>query len=220
MSLSRAEMNQLRGLMSRLTVAPPPSKKKNKKKKGKKPANIPAGISRGTNAAGTAPDNGSVTVSRTELLGPVTIQAGSTVSGAYHLLPTAANISWLHKLSAAFDRIEWLSATLHWKPFVGTNSSGSIAFGVEWGQDVAISSVTRSKVQACTPVYESPVWQSGKLSLPQRFLMTRRVYLLNSTDSLDTMPGTIVYALVGAEKQVSVGEIWITYRVRLSGTSA
>lgn len=223
MSLSRAERGQLVGLMAKLGLAnsaPPPPRTRPKRKKKKKKASgmqgIPAGVTRGTSASGAQPSNGEIVVTRCELLDAVVVSTAASV-GSVALLPSSTALSWLHKLRSAFDRIEWLSAKLHWKPFVGTQTSGSVAFGVDWNSVAA--TVTRAKVQACTPVYESPVWQAGNLNLPARYLMSRKVYHFDATDEADRQPGKLIWAVAGASA-ATVGEIWCTYKVRLSGTTA
>lgn len=158
-------------------------------------------------------------VSRCEQLCEVKYDAEAKVySGKTELVPTSKVMTWLHKLSAAFDRIEWLSATLHYKPFVGTNSTGSIAFGVDWNSDVG--TLSREKILAATPVYESPVWQGGNMALPAKMLMTRKFYFLQSSVAADKMPGILMWNLAGATTSSSYGELWVTYKVRLSGTTA
>lgn len=212
-------------MLAKTTVSQPPKKKR--AKKTKKPQNIPAGVSRGPNASGTTARQGEVVISRSELMAEVasTSKGAGNDTGYAHLFPDASTLSWLHKVRSAFDRIEWLSATLHYKSFVGTNTSGSVAFGVDWNSN--FTAVTRSKVQALTPVYETPIWQSGQITLPARYLMTRKVYLLEADSSKnieDRQPGTVLWALAGVDAPAAttktVGEIWCTYKVRLSGTTA
>lgn len=230
MSLSQREVTQLRQLLSKMSVKPAPAaapkKKKNRRRNKKSGAaasqGIPAGMTRGTNASGTRANSGEVTISRTELLGAISYPSAGDGSGNIPLYPTSEHLAWLQKVCAAFERIEWLSAVVHWKPFVGTNTAGSVAFGVDWNS--VIGTVSRAKVQSCTPVYESPIWQAGQLVLPQKYLMTRRFYLLESKQDADKQPGIVLWALAGAAKpsvgSTEYGELWVTYKVRLSGTTS
>lgn len=228
MSLSRGEMAQLRGLMSKLAVAPAPKlgakkrrRRRRRKAAGNPPQNIPGGVTRGPNASQSGNSNGEIEVSRCEMVMAAKTGADGAYLGSVLLYPTDKVLTWLHKLRSAFDRIEWISASLEWKPFVGTQTNGSIAFGVDWNSLLTEgTTVTREKVQACTPVYETPVWQGGKLNLPKKYLMTRRVYLLEAANAEDKSPGTIMVSAVGGSANVTLGEIWCRYRVRLSGTSA
>jgi adenylylsulfate kinase-like enzyme len=53
--------------------------------------------------------------------------------------------------------------------------------------------------------------------------MTRKVYLLEAEEKGDKQPGTVVWALAGTPadgKSTVYGEIWCTYKVRLSGTTS
>lgn len=218
MSLSQREIGQLRALLAKATISPPANKQKKRRtrrKKGNNPKPIPAGVTRATNAP-NANKMGEIVATRRELLATVSTTQGD--SGVVQLNPTSEVMAWLQKLTAAFERIEWLSATLHWQPHVGANTSGSVAFGVDWGGNP--TTTTRAKVLATTPVYESPVWQAGNLGLPQKYLMSRRYYVISSTATDDSCPGTVLWSVAGGGKNTSFGEIWITYKVRLSGTTA
>lgn len=219
MSLSQREIGQLRALLSKATISPPAPKSKKRrtrrKRKNNNPKPIGAGVTRVTNAP-NANKMGEVVATRRELLS--TIKISSSESGVVDLNPSSDVMAWLQKLTAAFERIEWLSATLHWQPHVGANTSGSVAFGVDWG--ASPSSTTRAKVLATTPCYESPVWQAGNLVLPQKYLMSRRYYLISSKADANSCPGSVIWSLAGGSSGTSYGEIWITYKVRLSGTTA
>lgn len=163
---------------------------------------------------------GEIVVSRSEKFCAVTAQNG-TALGITPIFPSSTVMAWLAKLTVAFDRIEWLSCQLVWKPFVGTSKSGSLAMGVDWDSSFAANSITRDKVQAATPVYESPIWQSGTMRLPAKMLMTRKAYSLHSVEAPDKQPGQVLWSLAGVDDDLrEVGEIWITYKVRLSGTTA
>lgn len=218
MSLSQREIGQLRALLSKVSItspAPKSRKRRNRRKRNANPKPIPAGVSRATNSAG-ANKMGEIVASRRELL--ATIAVSTATAGVIQLNPSSEVMAWLQKLTAPFERIEWLAATLHWQPHVGANTAGSIAFGVDWGGKP--TSTTRAKVLATTPCYESPVWQSGNLVLPQKYLMSRRYYTISSTATDDSCPGSVVWSVAGGSSGTSYGEIWITYKVRLSGTTA
>lgn len=230
MSLSAKEIKQLRGLLSKVSIGSKPKKQpRRRKRRGANPPGIPAGQTRAVSAMGGSNSggaNGEIMVSRTELLGSIDLEANTAENvGLYKLVPTADNLSWLAKLVVAFDRIEWLSCTVVYKPFVGTSSSGSVAFSPDWDSATAKEKVTRAKIQAGSPVYESPVWQAGKIVLPSKYLQSRRYYSLHGakTDPFDQAPCQILWSIKGAEAtggKTSLGELWITYKVRLSGTSA
>lgn len=177
---------------------------------------------RGSNVS--SQQQGMVVVSRSEMLSTLSsTQAVGTAFGQIDLFPTSSSMSWLAKLVVAFERIEWLSATLVYKPFVGTTTNGSICFGVDWNSSVSLSADNaRAKVQASTPVFEAPIWQTGKLPLPSSMLMSRRFYTLSSsTEKPDHQPGIVIWSMTNSPGNSEIlGELWVDYRVRLSGTSA
>lgn len=226
-----AQATQVANLLRAMTLEPAgrvPARRRRRRNRRNRRARNPQSNSSGIPAAITrqptaSPNNmGVVVASRCELFTPLKTMANATeTTGATPLYPTAECMPWLHKLAAAFERIEWLSATLCWKPFVGTSASGSVAFGVDWNSN-AEDPVKREKVLATTPVYESPVWQSGQLQLPLSMLMSRRQYMIAAKDLVDRQPGTLIWSLAGLDSAAakSVGELWVIYRVRLSGTTA
>lgn len=170
---------------------------------------------------GVIANSGEVTLSRVELLTSVELPANKGEgAAAVELLPSANVMSWLYKISVAFDRIVWMRARVTWKPCVGTTTNGSLVYGVDWNSNK--SGPTRESVQALTPNVENAVWQAATLVLPQDRLMTRRYYNLNSASKEDRQPGTLSYHVKGAAQATAqpLGDLWIEYTVRLSGTQA
>lgn len=222
MSLSQRDVTQLRQLLSKLSVTPAPKKRRRRKHRNGG-AGVPAATTRPVNTtrhnAVNGGSDGEIVVSRTEKLADVN-PSDKVTTGLVPLYPTSSVMPWLAKLVVAFDRIEWLQATLQFKPFVGTQTSGSVAFSVDWDSSVGSGSVTRNKVLSGTPVYEAPVWQNGRLPLPQKMLMSRKAYSLHTVDLADKQPGNLMWSVEGHDKTTTLGEVWITYRVRLSGTTA
>lgn len=166
--------------------------------------------------------DGSITLSRSELLTSVDVQANAdTSTGAIQLYPTPQNMTWLAKLAAAYDQIVWHSARVFFKPACGTTRNGSLLIGVDW--DPTAADTARATVQSCTPVTEAPVWQQSQLTLPSTRLQSRKYYFLKgSPQAQDKAPGVLLYhAKVDKESnQRFYGDIWIDYRVTLQGPSA
>lgn len=159
--------------------------------------------------------DGAITLSRRELLGTVKT-ASKAAKGVFPLVPSANSMAWLANLTKCFERIVWHSATIEWIPMVGTQTAGSIIFGVDWSYGLKATDVDRPKVASLTPLVDAPIWQRGSLNLNQGQLQTRRFYSLLETSSFDNSPGQLAYAATGDDGDV--GELWITYRVSLSGT--
>lgn len=225
--MSSVDINQLRNLLAKVTIQPP---KKRRKKRGQAqpPTSIPGAMlpivvskrngrrrKRGLN---NFANSGEVTLSRTELLTSVDIPTNkSEIANFVDLYPTKDTMSWLAKVGAAFDRIVWLRAKVIWKPCVGTTANGSIVFGVDWNSSTG-KAPERPNVQALTPVCENAVWQAAVVTLPQDRLMSRKNYMLNTTTKQDRQPGTFLYHAKGAAG--SIGDFWIEYTVKLSGTQS
>lgn len=225
MSLSRQDVASLSKLLAKINVSPAASSKpkggRRRRARGRNrdAGSAPLAASRPTNPSGRGPNSGEVMVQRTELLSAVTV-TGTVTSGFINLAPSTTVLSWLQKVFVAFERIEWVHATLLYKPFVSASTSGSIAVGFDWDSTVAsAASVTRATVQASTPVYESPVWQNGRVTLPKKMLMTRRYYSKVGSESIDVQPCQVIWATAGASA-ATIGELWLEYKVKLSGTSA
>lgn len=168
--------------------------------------------------------NGEVTVQRSEMVVSTMAAAGSVV-----LTPMA--LPWLKNLAQAFERVRWLKAVLEYRPLVGTSHDGSVAVGFDWmspttklsctdGQLHLTADPTKSGVLACTPSFDTPVWQRvPSVPLPASRLMSRAWYEVGTAEeakanAIDFAPGSISYVSTAA----SVGEIWIHYKVVLSGT--
>lgn len=165
-----------------------------------------------------APGDGTVTVSRRELLAEIkTSGSAPTATGVIPLVPSKDALAWLHNLSQAFELIIWHSALVQYVPMVGTTENGSLIHGVDWTNVVSADGLTRAKVSALTPVLDSPIWQANQLRLPTAQLQSRKFYALASDDKFDSRPGQIVY-VASSKTAGTVGELWLTYQVTLKGT--
>lgn len=235
MSFTNAEVSKLRQLLSTVSLAPKTKSKRNRKRaRGpQQPAHIPAGYSSIPNASnprrrksGLAATNnsGDVVVSRSELLSPLIVVANSNSLDTYvDMFPTSSVLAWLAKLTIAFERITWLSARVMYKPFSGTTKTGSVCIGVDWNSSLTKDlPASRSKTQSTTPVMEMPIWQSGSMMLPAMRLMSRREYTLSAGEPFDRQPCQILISVTSQPDRtdVTVGELWVDYKVRLSGTTS
>lgn len=168
-----------------------------------------------TNPSGRGfPPSGTIRVNRRELL----LELKQSTAGSVDLM--CANLPWLSKLSACFDRIRWHRAILVWRPAVGTSTGGQLLMGPDW--DSNISKVSATQVAALTPIYESPIWQGGQLALPSSRLMTRKEYFIRQdkdkkTQVSECSPCGILYSVTGTADQPA-GHLWLDYDVTLFGT--
>lgn len=146
---------------------------------------------------------------------------------AKSLLFHPANFPWLKNLSKAFDMYQWLRVVIEYKPVVGAMTDGATAVGFDWStQDVKFAdkdgklhsvgvTPSRDAALACTPCFDTPVWQVKSLVLPADKLQQRLWYSLSMSENLAAVPGALVFA---STKDAATGEIWVHYKVRLSGT--
>lgn len=130
---------------------------------------------------------------------------------------------WLKGLSKSFDRWICHSIRLEYKPAVGTNTAGRVAFGIDWDSNKETQPNWKNYVMTLTPLIETPVWQGTAFNLPPSRLMSRRSYALRkkSTDStpddFDLNPGWLCWWASGKTTDV-YGDLWICYDVTLFGT--
>lgn len=224
--ISQREVNQLRSLLSKVTLtqrSKPPKKRRKNVTQSQLP-NLPAAITprRSKRASGTGISGsreGEVRIKRNELL--VSLDLDDTKTEQFFVVPlkpTANNLPWLFGLTRSFDQVIWHSAVLTYRPCVGTNSSGIIVIGMDWNFSSNKDSMTRTHIQSCTPVTETPVYAPTRLVLPRSRLQSRKSYNTNATDN-DASPGQIL-AYMRAGKGIMCGDLWMEYDVTLMGTQA
>lgn len=162
---------------------------------------------------------GTVVIARCELLEEVKGSKNGN-KGAIYLQPL--KFTWLKGLAGSFDRVSWVSASVIWKPAVGTNSDGLICYGVDWNSNTVPN--TRAGILALTPIADHPVWQSTEanpLILPASKLQSRKDYAVtgdSTVPAFDKGPGVLAWAITSEDVKV-YGELWIHYHVRLFGTA-
>lgn len=230
-NLSKAEVKQLRALMSKASMSPKPTpsggrNKSRRKRKNTVPQGIPAALTLPPNASATTsrsrrsgnnPGSGTVTIKRSEFLGEITVpKSSSTAGGIFSVTP--ASINWLSKIAGNFQTVVWHVVVFKWRPAVGTSQGGTLCLGMDWSS-TQTSVPDRKNVQAFSPSIEVPFWQSANLNLPRSKLMTRREYILDSKSQTDQGPGILCWALKTSPLTVDtfLGDLWIDYSVTLSG---
>lgn len=98
-----------------------------------------------------------------------------------------------------------------------------VTFGVDWNADN--QAFTEAKVLAFSPLIATQVAQPARLGpFNQAQMMTRLWYSTEdgTKDNFDQQPGKVGWLLQSDATAASkvFGEFWVTYRVRLSGTTA
>lgn len=124
---------------------------------------------------------------------------------------------WLNTITQGFERIVWHRATITYRPAVGTTKDGLVKFGADWTSTRQDSAATSEYITACTPFVSGPVWQCLTVNLPASQLQSRKQYILTSSDKSDQSPCTIL-CMSTPKGTTTMGELWVTYDVTLSGT--
>lgn len=169
----------------------------------------------------TVNSDGGVSISRTELLGTLSLPAGQpTVVGHFDLVPDSC--AFLKSLFKSFERIRWTKIHIYYKPAVGTTYGGLVSVGVDW--DFSGADAGRSVLSAYTPNFTVSAWtdtQSRPMVLPPARLAGRAWYTPRTGDWIDKGPGKIHWAVDGTTSKAatSIGELWISYTAQLMGTN-
>lgn len=81
---------------------------------------------------------------------------------------------------------------------------------------------TRTDIVSHTPNITQAVWEDGDrhpLILPRDKLQTRKWYIMGAKDA-DGGPGQLEIGVTSAAVNQVLGEVWVEYTVRMSGTQA
>lgn len=195
---------QMAQLMSRLPKKAPAAKKsKPRRRRNKKSQPMTSGELR---------------LSKMELVSTVKIPANAgTNSGAVKVL--AGEFPFLKGFSGSFERIQWLRLRFVYKPLVGTTKDGGVTLGFDW--NYRDPKTTRADVACYSPTQTGSVFKEFSLTLPQAKLATRKWYDVLAT-GFDGGPGLLAWAIDGPKEagEKSYGEIWVSYEIVLSGTTA
>lgn len=187
--------------------APSKKKKKKRKKKAKQAMNVA--------------NDGSITLSRKELLTTISIPANAAESkGHIDLIPDS--FSFLKNVFSSFDRVKWLKLNLVYKPAVGTTYGGLITLGMDW--DFGSEDVDRKTISGFTPSMTMSAWtdtERSPMKLPASRLQSRLWYLPRASDFNDKGPGKIHWAASGttAKAATTLGEVWADYTLVMYGTN-
>lgn len=174
-------------------------------------------------APATALASGDVLVTKRELVLTLTLKKGlANAKGHIDVLPDS--FPWLKKLFSSFERIRFEKLAFCYSPLVGTTYGGALTMGMDW--DWSGDDVDRSKIAAYSPSVTMPLYGTGgtrRFTLPASRLQSRSWYAPRTSVDVDKGPGRLRWALDGTsdkDSDVTVGDVWVEYTVRLSGTQA
>lgn len=227
----KREIQQLLARVNQLSVAPKPRKRR-KRRGNQGPANLLAASAAVTNNGGRSgrrrrkrgvgsqiAQSGDVTLERCEMLTALKLGSGkSTLVGSEPL--ALAKFGFLASMGKAFERVRWMQCHIWYKPAVGTNFGGLVTLGVDW--NLGKGPTDRKGIVALTPNHTLACYADSEKSpmvLPSDRLMSRQWYD-TSKDDADGAPGTLCWAVdsTAPSAETTVGEVWVRYRVVLSGT--
>lgn len=217
----KKEIANLQRRLSSMSTAGPSKKRKSKSKTPNVVAPLvqrPIRTGSSTKSKrGIGPADGSCRVRRKECLFELHGVGGIN---SWNFLLRPSDFPWLKKIAGAFSRVTWHSCKVSWRSAVGTQRDGLISYGADWDTNIG-DAITRATVLSLTPVMDHPVWQTTDTTpmvLPASKLMTRKEYLFQTKDLVDSAPASIMAWCTGSEAKVSYGEIWIEYDLTLFGT--
>lgn len=180
----------------------------------------PANNRKRRNRAKVPTSGGEIIVKRKELLEAV--KAGALAGDVYKkFVLRPKNFTWLKTLSKAFEKYQWVSLKVMWKPAVGTTVGGLVSMGMRWEETTQDPS-KREEIVAHTPNRTIAVWEDGEkmpLLIPPSRLQTRKWYLMDD-DGSDGGPGQVELGVSTSEVNKLLGEVWVEYTIRMAGTQA
>lgn len=207
-NVPQVSMAQLSGLLRGLEVSK------------KRPAKRRARRGRAT-LAREVENEGTIVLTRSELLTTVTLAANNTESLSHYEI-NPATLSFLKGVANAFERSKWHVLEFWYKPAVGTTYGGLVVFGVDW--DFSGTAKSRADIAAYTPSYSCAAWsdsQTRPMRLPAGRLQSRMWFQHRASALVDKGPCRLWVGVSGqnTSSNTTVGEIWVRYRVELMGTS-
>lgn len=160
---------------------------------------------------------GDIHLRKMELCGNISVPASS--NNAHGSCSLSAQVPpFLKTISKSFERIKWLSVTITYRSAVSMTQAGLVTVGVDWNWETPKS--TRQDVSAYSPTQTCPVFKELTMVLPPSRLQSRLWYSTKETSGVDAGPGQIIWAVDATTGPLTLGELWITYDVVLSGTTA
>lgn len=213
------EVQALKNLLNQVGSSKSKPRRRNRRAKPAQnnlPAQTPSAPKRNRRRRRNVPQgaDGSIRVARTEFFRKVQLDAKMGLDIGVKIVPD--QFSWLKTLALCFDRIVWHSIVVEYRPYSSAMNSGSVAVGMDWNSSV--STVERDKVLACTPSFQTSVFQGRSLVFPPNMLMNKKSYSTVTSDK--EFPGTLLISAASDKASLYAGDIYIRYEATLSGTNA
>lgn len=160
-----------------------------------------------------------VMLGKLELCEVIKVEATKTTASGKCSLQVG-DFAYLKNIGKCFERIRWLSVRVIYKPAVAMTTAGMVSFGVDWNWSG--QATTRKTISSYTPTVGTTVWKEAQLVLPASRLQSRLWYSIATPDTVESGPGQVCWAVdaSGGQSGLTVGELWIEYRVLFSGTTS
>lgn len=110
---------------------------------------------------------------------PASTTASSSYLKVYSFGPPGSKLVWLDGIGALFDQYRVLSAAILYKPFVGTNTPGSIVVGVSFDEATPTeptAATTIGDLAQHDPSFVGSLWQPFRMSIPVQQRASLRLF--------------------------------------------
>lgn len=204
----------LRRLEVRQKPAPKPAKKSRKRRNRKRGAAKQLGAPARLMGSGS----GDLVITKSELVSTVEVKANAKEGHGKISIKTDGDLPWLKIMAASFERSQWRSLKVVYRPGCAMTQAGRFAMGFDW--DWSGEATTRAKISAYQPNSGCAVFENCQLVVPLA-RGPQKWYLAKATDPVNQGPGELVWAVdTSTEANLVTGEIWVDYTVVLSGPKA
>lgn len=188
------------------------SKGKGKGKGGPKPPGPPKALN--ANA-------GSISIYRTEMIKSVAAGDGGDVKFTFKVEPS--QFPFLQGLGKCFEKVRWQKIHVWWKPAASYQTSGMLAMGWDWDAADNFAAPDRAAIMQYTPSVSCHIrddCQKNPLVVPPARLKSIGWLAPDGGGNPITQrPGTLCVSIdSNMKKDELVGELYIQYRVQMSGT--
>lgn len=221
---SNAQVSRLCAAVERMTMttqpAPGQRKTRRRRRRGANSGNLSAPLARPINSSGQGA--GLIRVKHVEVFGTIAIGAATAgkpvppATGTITLCPTKAEFKagHLRALAKIYERLQFHSVRIEYRPVVGTTQGGVILMGFDYDNE-ADSSPTIESVTAKSPNMQCAIWGSLNMAIPLPRLQPQR--WLSLTEVSEAAFGALTYYATGPA-DTTVGYLRIAYDVSLAGT--
>lgn len=164
---------------------------------------------------------GSISVFRTEMIKSVKAGDQGDINFTFKIEPD--QFPFLAGLGKCFEKVRWQKIHVWWKPAASYQNSGMLAIGMDWDAADGMSPPPRVSVLQYTPCISCHIrddCQKSPLVIPPARLRTIGwLAPEGGGNPITRRPGTLCISVdSNMKKDELIGEVYIQYRVQMSGT--